>query len=309
MDLRIIPLTLLATFFVSCSQFGNLKNDQVVRLVQEDIEIKDYNIHPGSTKLVYIPVKNSFRDGKLYCDEKLVGMDRVGDHYRAFVSANYYAVGPSFSCFIKKRLDKNTYLSFHVMNFTVIPYEYPFNKLNVPKKHVDLAEKDVQRWLKEKEILKKVYSESIMDRALFSGPFVRPLNSKVTSVYGTKRIFNNKKESWHSGVDFRARRPTPIPVANRGKVVFTGNLFFNGKTVIVDHGLGIFTLYCHLSKIDAKVGTIVEKGNILGLSGNTGRSSAPHLHWGTRVQGNWINGLDLIDQTLVFENQTSTAQK
>ena len=90
---------------------------------------------------------------------------------------------------------------------------------------------------------------------------------------------------------------TKIPAVNNGKVVFTGDLFYSGHTVIVDHGLGIFTLYGHLSDMAVKVGDGVQKGDIVGLSGNTGRSTAPHLHWGVIIHGDDIDGLTLVEQS------------
>lgn len=293
----------------SCALFNkNSETTKAPRVKEVPVTVENHTIHPGFVKKVVFKDRDIFANSILVCDETQVGIEKVAGVYQAFISANYYIEKDSFNCFLKKKVEENTYLSYHILNFKVVPYEYPSNRLSVPKKHIDLSEEDTKRWLQEKEELERVYSEAILDRSLFTRPFVRPLKSKVTSVYGTKRVFNDKKESWHSGVDFRARRPTPIPVANDGKVVFTGNLFFNGNTVIIDHGLGILTLYCHLSSISAEVGQSVKQGTIIGKSGNTGRSSGPHLHWGVRVNGNWIDGLSLIDETTPL-NKTLSSSK
>lgn len=176
-------------------------------------------------------------------------------------------------------------------------FPYRVEKLSVAKKHVDLSPKNVRRWRKEMKAQKKVYSSGVSG-PLFTEKFILPLKSKITSTFGNRRIFNNKKDSWHSGTDFRAPTGTPIPVANRGKVVFAEELFFNGNTVIVDHGMNIFTMYCHLSKITATVGSIVPQGEIIGKAGSTGRSSGPHLHWGLKINHEWVSGIPFVENQL-----------
>jgi murein DD-endopeptidase MepM/ murein hydrolase activator NlpD len=92
----------------------------------------------------------------------------------------------------------------------------------------------------------------------------------------------------------RATTGTPIRATNRGRVVLAKNLFFSGNTVILDHGLGIYSIYAHLSRIDAKRGTLVKNGAVVGLAGATGRVTGPHLHWGTRVQGARVDPFTLV---------------
>ncbi len=249
-------------------------------------------IHNGFAKKIEYQINEDVTQLKLKCRNKVTGFDKIEKGLRFFVSAPYKYSEETFKC----ELSSNKFGWTPIVNFKIKAYPYKQEFLKVPKKHVDLAQKDIDRWLKEKARLKEVYDAAILDRALFTEEFRRPLKSKVTSTYGKRRVFNNKKDSWHSGIDFRARTPIPIPSSNRGKVAFAGDLFFNGKTVIIDHGLGIFTMYCHLSKLSVQEGEIIPKGEIVGLSGNTGRSSAPHLHWGVKVSGNWINGFSLLDQ-------------
>ena len=145
-------------------------------------------------------------------------------------------------------------------------------------------------------MLNKIYASSIPD-FLYSTSFIHPLDSLVTSQYGNKRVYNKHKKSQHLGIDYRAAIGDKVPAANAGKIVFSGDLFFTGWTVIIDHGLDIFTVYGHLSKTLVKDGEMVKRGQLIGLSGNTGRTSGPHLHWGTKVQGQYIDGFVLVEES------------
>ena len=124
--------------------------------------------------------------------------------------------------------------------------------------------------------------------------FQRPVEGKVTSAFGTRRLFNGKFKSYHSGVDFRGNKDTPVHAANDGIVRLAKNLYFSGNHVIVDHGLGLFTNYSHLSQIRVKPGQRIEKGQILGFAGSTGRVNGPHLHWGAKVNGTSVDPLQLL---------------
>jgi murein DD-endopeptidase MepM/ murein hydrolase activator NlpD len=123
------------------------------------------------------------------------------------------------------------------------------------------------------------------------------MTSLVTSLYGTKRVYNRQKKSQHLGIDYRAAIGDQVPATNAGKIVYAGDLFYTGWTVIIDHGLDIFSVYGHLSKTLVKEGQFVVRGELIGLSGNTGRTSGPHLHWGVKVQGQYVDGFVLIDET------------
>lgn len=202
-----------------------------------------------------------------------------------YLGASYFRPNTNYSC---------SYGGQKILDVKINKYNYPRERLNVAKSKVVYSKKDLARIIKEKEIKKKIYLKSA-DQFLFEEPFSRPLNSYVTSHYGNQRVFNNLKKSQHLGNDLRARTGVKIPVANKGKVVFSGDLFFSGKVVVVDHGLGIFTMYGHLSKILTTQGSVVNKGDIIGLAGATGRVSGPHLHWGVKVNGSWVDGFNLVE--------------
>jgi len=109
--------------------------------------------------------------------------------------------------------------------------------------------------------------------------FDKPVNGPLSSPFGLRRFFNGEERNPHSGLDFAANRGTPIKAPAAGTVILTGDYFFNGKTVFVDHGQGLISMFCHLSEIGVKVGDQLPRGGVLGKVGATGRATGPHLHW------------------------------
>ncbi|WNW13675.1 peptidoglycan DD-metalloendopeptidase family protein [Pseudomonas sp. DTU_2021_1001937_2_SI_NGA_ILE_001] len=107
----------------------------------------------------------------------------------------------------------------------------------------------------------------------------KPVNGPLSSRFGVRRFFNGEERNPHSGLDFAVPAGTPIKSPAAGKVILTGDYFFNGQTVFVDHGQGFISMFCHLSKIDVKVGDAVPRGGVVGKVGATGRATGPHMHW------------------------------
>jgi len=133
------------------------------------------------------------------------------------------------------------------------------------------------------------------DRApMWTASFLRPRTSVITSQFGSGRSFNGKLTARHLGVDFRGAVGEPVRAANRGVVALVDNFFLAGNVVYIDHGGGVVTSYFHLSKTLVSVGDIVKRGQVIGLVGNTGRVTGPHLHWAARYGANTVNPLDLL---------------
>jgi len=116
-----------------------------------------------------------------------------------------------------------------------------------------------------------------------------PVSGPLSSAFGLRRFFNGEERNPHSGLDFAAASGTPIKAPAAGKVILTGNYFFNGKTVFVDHGQGLISMFCHLSQTGVSVGDEVARGGLLGEVGSTGRATGPHLHWNVSLNGNRVD--------------------
>jgi murein DD-endopeptidase MepM/ murein hydrolase activator NlpD len=287
-----ISYILLLFGLISCS---TVSPEQKEFKSLENLEVMQDNIFNGTVKKVSFkyPFKNI--EAKLYCKDIEMVMAPVKNGLRTvYISSDRHTTSGEITCEYRFKVD-DLEQKLVVSKYQIKKANYPLRKLKVPKKYAKLGKKNLERWKRESAHMKTVYSQTIRDRQLFDSPFRKPLRSKITAVYGSKRVFNDMKHSWHSGIDFRARPGTKIPSSNRGKIILARHHFFTGKTVIVDHGMGIQTMYCHLSKFKVSEGDIIPKGGIVGLSGNTGRSSGPHLHWGVRVNENWINGFTLLD--------------
>lgn len=252
------------------------------------VETLHFTIKPGEVRIVEFPVRDNT---KLFCRDTEIKYVKKGKVARAVIVESYFSDLKSFMC----RLDAEEQ-TYYQLEFKVENREFKAEKLKVDPKKIKLSPENEKRAWEEQQILNKIYSSSASE-FLFNSPFQEPMASLVTSVYGTKRVYNKEKKGQHLGIDYRAAIGEKVPATNGGRIAFSGDLFYTGWTVIIDHGLDIFTVYGHLSKTLVKAGERVEKGQVIGLSGNTGRSSGPHLHWGVKVQGQYIDGFVLIDET------------
>jgi murein DD-endopeptidase MepM/ murein hydrolase activator NlpD len=117
----------------------------------------------------------------------------------------------------------------------------------------------------------------------------------VSSPFGLRRILNGQPKSPHAGVDFRSPAGTAVRAAARGRVAFAGELYYTGRTVILDHGEGLFSLYAHLQTLACSPEAVLEAGTVLGTVGSTGRSTGPHLHWGVKLRGDRLDPLALTE--------------
>jgi murein DD-endopeptidase MepM/ murein hydrolase activator NlpD len=167
-------------------------------------------------------------------------------------------------------------------------------KLHVGKQFVEPSPEQIKRANEERQQLREIFDRVTPER-LWDGPFRVPLDGvSIGGNFGKRRILNGNPGSPHSGVDFPAPTGTPVHATQEGRVVLAEELFFSGNTVVLDHGLGIYTLYGHLSEIGVKAGDELAAGDVLGKVGATGRVTGPHLHWGLTVERARVNPLQLV---------------
>lgn len=177
---------------------------------------------------------------------------------------------------------------------TVRKGQFTTEKLQVGKQFVEPSPEQIKRADEERQKLRDIF-ERVTPERLWDGKFRIPLDGVTTgSNFGKRRILNGNPGSPHGGADLPGATGAPVHSAQRGRVVLAEGLFFAGNTVVVDHGLGIYTFYGHLSEIDVKVGDAVEAGTVLGKVGATGRVTGPHLHWGLTVERARVNPLQLV---------------
>ena len=148
------------------------------------------------------------------------------------------------------------------------------------------------------QMLKNLAFSHLIASPQWSGNFVTPVTAKPTDSFGMTRVFNEELSSTHRGTDFPVKEGAPVVVSNSGTVVLAKELFYEGNCVIVDHGQRFFTIYMHLSNIAVKAGNKLGKGERLGLSGQTGRVTGPHLHLGVRWNGAYLDPTKLLELTL-----------
>ena len=168
-------------------------------------------------------------------------------------------------------------------------------RLTVAPKYVELSPENQARAAAESEEIRAVYAQ-LTPRKYWTGPFRSPIPGVTGGRnFGHRRIFNDQPRDAHSGADLRASAGTEILAANTGRVVLAKDYFFNGNSVFIDHGLGVYTMYLHLSKISVEVGDVVKRGQVIGLAGATGRVTGPHLHWGARILDARVDPFSLFE--------------
>jgi murein DD-endopeptidase MepM/ murein hydrolase activator NlpD len=165
--------------------------------------------------------------------------------------------------------------------------------LTLPESKVDLDEKTALRVEKEAKQFKNTFSK-ITQIKLWASTFLAPVEGEISGAFGRRRIINGQEKNPHTGVDIAAPMGEEVMVSNHGKVVLTGDFFFNGNSIVIDHGGGLFTMYFHLSKINVKEGMQVKKGAVIGWVGQSGRATGPHLHWGANLNGARVDPFSLM---------------
>ena len=185
----------------------------------------------------------------------------------------------------------------------VTPKRFPTRRLRVARRYANPPESDFERIQQESERLGAIFQRVTPHR--WRGPFLMPVSDDHRSNFGARSIFNGQPRNPHAGIDFMSQEGTLVRAPNAGQIVLAEDLFFTGNTVVVDHGLGLYSLLAHLSRIDVKPGQAVQSGATLGLVGATGRVTGPHLHWAVRLNEARVDPISLI---AAFETPAASGQ-
>ncbi|QOY55043.1 M23 family metallopeptidase [Candidatus Sulfurimonas marisnigri] len=274
---------LVFSLFFTCSVFAL------------NINISNTTIANGKTALMEFKKEKNIYYEKIVVDKKTYKIfDNPINSKKSYVllPISYYEK-PSekkVELFYKEAKKEKTKVLF----FNVEDGKYKKEKIKVDGSKVSLSKEDTKRAAKEYAEAMQIY-KTTNEKIYMSKSFIVPLSTKITSDFGKARVYNDSLKGYHSGTDFRAKIGTPLVACNDGLVVLAKDRFYSGGSVIIDHGQGIYSCYYHMSKFDVKKGSLVKKGELLGLSGDTGRVTGPHLHFSFRVGGEQVDPLQLIE--------------
>jgi murein DD-endopeptidase MepM/ murein hydrolase activator NlpD len=179
------------------------------------------------------------------------------------------------------------------LTLRVEPKRFETRRLKVDPQFVNPPLSEGERIASEQKQMAAIFAE-VTPMRLWHGAFEMPVPGEATSSFGRLSVLNGESRGRHQGADFRAVTGTPVHAPNAGRVALAADLYFSGNTVIIDHGLGMFSLLAHLSKISVDTGAMVERGDLLGDSGATGRVTGPHLHWALRLGDASVDPIALV---------------
>jgi murein DD-endopeptidase MepM/ murein hydrolase activator NlpD len=213
----------------------------------------------------------------------LVGIDLLVEPGRHDVALRIVPVPPANGATIER-----------VYTLSVEHKAYRTRQLTVAPRYVEPPPAVSERIASEAQRQRAIFATATEER-LWRGSWRRPVAGRATSAFGSRSVFNGQPRSPHSGADFRAAEGTPVTAPNVGRVVLTGDTYFSGGSVILDHGWGLYSYFAHLSAILVQEGDLVAPGQVVGHAGATGRVTGPHLHWTLRLNGARVDPLSLID--------------
>ena len=237
---------------------------------------------PGG--IVIVPIKSKDRPKVFFYDKKVMVVGETEDWKAVIGIPLKITLGEH-----KLKVISNGTEANHL--FEVVNKDYESQYLTIKnKRQVNPNEKDMLRISKERKLISKVKTNW---REINNIPlrFIKPAKGPFSSSFGLRRFFNNQPRNPHSGLDIAAEKGTPIVAPAAGVVTNAGDYFFNGKTVFLDHGQGLITMYCHMEKINIKEGDSVSVNDVLGTVGSTGRVTGAHLHWSVILNNTTVEPL------------------
>ncbi len=288
---RPVLLSLLAAFALAVSSLNSDQATQATAPPPLTVTAKARSVRPG--ELVALTVRAlgdiSHVDARAF-DRDLPAFAVDARTWRILVGIDLETSPRSYTVDITASDHPVLLRATHAL--VVVPRQFRTRKLTVDPAFVNPPPEAVERINREAAELNDIWSHS--ETKLWTVPFVRPVSDEANSAFGTRSILNGEPRSPHSGADFNSPTGTPIKAPNAGRVVLTGDRYFTGNTVMIDHGLTVISLFAHLSEIDVRVGDTVAAGDVIGKVGATGRVTGPHLHWSVRINGARVDPLSLL---------------
>jgi murein DD-endopeptidase MepM/ murein hydrolase activator NlpD len=272
------------TILVSCLlSVSLLSTSQAARL-------PDAAAVPGGVALITLPASGNISSVTL--NGKPVMVIEDGDSQVAVVGLSLSA-SPGEHTLELRDADTDT---LRKQAFLIKDKQYETQHITIKnKRKVNPEKRDMQRIGKEQQLIRKALANHAA-RTPDSLRFQLPVNGPISSPFGLRRYFNDQPRKPHSGLDLAAPEGTPIRAPAAGRISDTGDYFFNGNTVFIDHGQGLVTMYCHMSRIDVKPGQEVAAGETIGAVGQTGRVTGPHLHWGVSLNDARVDPMLFLDE-------------
>ncbi|MGI9308181.1 MAG: M23 family metallopeptidase [Gammaproteobacteria bacterium] len=252
------------------------------------------SIFPGQVVQLSVPTGSGMQAAVVDWNDQLIPYDCVENYCYTMIGVDLDVAPGDYSAETTMFFADGTERRI-THNIQVQEKTYPTTRLEVEPKYVELSAENQARTAKEREEINAIYTH-ITPEAYWSEPFSVPIPGVTGGRnFGRRRVFNDQPRSPHSGADLKAATGDEIHASNRGKVVLAKNLFFSGNAVFVDHGLGVYSVYLHLSEYRVAVGDTVERGQVIGRAGATGRVTGPHLHWGMRVSNARVDPFSVLD--------------
>lgn len=249
-------------------------------------------IQPGELVVLTLAMPDNAEDVRVRAFGRELPPFRVDDRkWRVLVGIDVATEPGAHPVTIEARLAARTIHSRYVLK--VRPRRFATRTLTVDAAFVDPPAEALARIAQETTELQQLWKDTAAER-LWNGPFERPVPGRATGAFGTRSIFNGQPRSQHSGADLLSPTGTLVHAPNRGRVVLARDLYFTGNTVLLDHGLGLFSMLAHLSVVDVSEGSMVSAGDVVGEVGATGRVTGPHLHWAIRVGDSRVDPLSVL---------------
>jgi murein DD-endopeptidase MepM/ murein hydrolase activator NlpD len=264
--------------------------------------------YPGQTVVVDIPFEPELEAVTLEWQSQEIQMVAAASGWFALLGVDLDVVPGSYEFDAVFHYAGNRQ-ELRPLALTITPKDYPTTRLTVEPKYVELNPENKHRAAQDKKRINAAYATTAAE-PYWTDNFIVPIPGVIGGRnFGQRRVFNDQPRAPHSGADLSATTGTEIFATNRGRVVLTGDFFFNGKAVFVDHGMGVLSMYLHLSEVLVAEGQLLERGELLGLAGDTGRVTGPHLHWGVKVTGARVDPFTLPGFTAGTATPVSESSK